>query len=146
MQEQRLDGNPFNARSDRPSDKSIPSTLGNSHGHWRAIVRLLNGLNRVEGEWKFYGAQSGWQLKFTYKKKRALIYLIPRTGSFMAAMALNDKAVAALDEAKLPKKLVDQIRSEKKYPEGRPARIEVTGKTHVDLVNRLVELKLGSLA
>jgi hypothetical protein len=91
-------------------------------------------------EWKFYGKKHGWQIK-ALRKKKALLYLIPHQGSFLAGMALDEQAVAAVRDSALPPTLVEEIVSAKPSPEGRPARVEVETKAQAELVRRLLAIK-----
>ena len=129
-------------RNNPPDDATLAQTLGKSKNVWDAIVdhidKLPNGLVR---NWKFYGTKYGWQMKVT-DGKRAVLYLIPHEGSFLAALALNDKAVAALRSQRIPSRLLREITTGKAYPEGRPARIEVTSQRDVAVVKKLLGIKL----
>ena len=129
-------------RSNPPDDVTLAQTLGKTKNVWNAVVdhidRLPNGLVR---KWKFYGTKYGWQMKVT-DGKRAVLYLIPHEGSFLAALALNDQAVAALRSQKIPLPLLREITTAKTYPEGRPARIEVTTKSDLTVVKKLLAIKL----
>jgi hypothetical protein len=130
-------------RTNPPDDAALAQTLGKTKNVWDAIVdhidRLPNGLVR---KWKFYGTKYGWQMKVT-DGKRAVLYLVPHEGTFLAALALNDKAVAALRSQKIPPRLLREITTGKTYPEGRPARIEVTSRRDLAVVKKLLALKLG---
>jgi len=128
-------------RTSPPDDAALARTLGKTKNVWDAIIdhidRLPNGAVR---EWKFYGRKYGWQMKVT-DRKRALMYLVPHDGSFLAAFALNDKAVAMLTSENIPESLVRDITTGKSYPEGRPARIEVTSSSDLMVVKKLLEIK-----
>jgi hypothetical protein len=132
---------PFADRTAHPDDASLAAVLGDSKAHWDAILAHVGATYEgVTSEWKHYGTAHGWQLKFL-RKRRAFLYLIPYEGKFVAGMALSDAEVARLDEARVPKALADEIRSAKRYQEGRPARVEVKTKTHVQTVRRLLSLR-----
>lgn len=123
-----------------PDDAALAAALGRAKRHWDAILASLpeDGIAR---EWKFYGAKYGWQLKIA-KGKRAMLYLVPRPSKFGAALALPDQAVAALRGSGLPAALVQEIESARRYPEGRPARIEVSAREDAEIVQRLLAIKL----
>lgn len=123
-----------------PDDAALAEVLGRTKAHWDAVVRRAQNLC-VGVAWKFYGRKHGWQLKLVHEK-RALLYLIPHAKSFLAGMALGDAAVEAVRASRLPPDLVQEIVAAKRYPEGRPARVEVTSKKQADLVLRLLQLKL----
>jgi hypothetical protein len=129
-------------RTNPPDDATLEQALGTTKKLWNAIVAHLDSLpNGLAREWKYYGKKHGWQMKVT-DGKRAVLYLIPHDGSFRAALALNDQAVAALPSQKIPPSFVREITTAKAYPEGRPARVEVTGTGDLTVVKKLLALKL----
>jgi Protein of unknown function (DUF3788) len=131
-------------RSKPPDDATLEQALGRTKKLWDAIVDHVDSLpNGLVREWKYYGKKHGWQMKVT-DRKRAVLYLIPHDGSFLAALALNDKAVAALPSQKIPPRLVREIATAKTYPEGRPARVEVTSTSDLMVVKKLLALKLSA--
>ncbi len=132
----------FDEKAEPPTDASLAQVLGRSKAHWDAIMRHVEGIEGASVEWKFYGKKHGWQVK-ALRKKKALIYLIPHQGSFLAGMALDDAAVEAVRESSLPSALVEEIAAAKSAPEGRPARVEVGTNAQAELVRRLLAIKLG---
>jgi hypothetical protein len=129
-------------RTNPPDDATLEQALSTTKKLWDAIVAHLDGLpNELVREWKYYGNKHGWQMKVT-DGKRAVLYLIPHDGSFRAALALNDQAVAALQSQKIPPSLVREITTAKAYPEGRPARVDVTSRSDLTVVKKLLALKL----
>jgi hypothetical protein len=133
--------NPFNDKAAKPAEAALSKALGKSRPLWDALLAYLDEAG-VGREWKFYGAKYGWQIKAATKKV-AVLYMIPHEGSFLAALALKGKAVEAVRASKLPAALIKEIVNAKEYAEGRPARIEVTGKKQADIVKQLVAIKLA---
>jgi Protein of unknown function (DUF3788) len=134
----------FTDKSKAPDDKTLAEMLGKAGKHWDALVKHLDAdPTGLIGEWKFYGPKYGWQLKVSCKR-RAVLYLVPGQDCFLAAMALNDSAVEAVRESGLPASLIREIETAKAYPEGRPARVNVTAKNRVEIVKRLLAIKLAS--
>jgi Protein of unknown function (DUF3788) len=132
----------FGGGTNAPDDATLEQALGKTKKVWDTLIDHLDQLpNGLVREWKYYGRKHGWQMKVT-DRKRAVLYLIPHDGSFLAALALNDKAVAALRLQKIPSRLVREITNGKAYREGRPARIEVTSRSDLTVVKKLLALKL----
>jgi hypothetical protein len=137
-------GSRFEDRSQPPTAASLSRELGRAKVHWDTLESsLATDWPDLTLEWKFYGGKYGWQLKVS-RKRRAVLYMLPGKGSFVAALALKGRALSALVECGLPASLVDEILSAKEYPEGRPARVVVTSAQKVRQVQRLISLKLES--
>jgi hypothetical protein len=75
-------------------------------------------------------------------KKRNIVYLSPRAGSFLASFALGDKAVAAARKSNLPPHVLKIVNAAKRYAEGAAVRIEVRAAKDVDVVKTLAKIKL----
>lgn len=133
----------FDEKSSPPDAERLAAVLGESSPYWDAIVRSVE--ERCAGvakEWKFYGSKLGWQLKLTHKK-RAVVYLVPREGRFLAAMALRPDAMEELRDHDLPPALVREIEEAKTLPEGKAARVEVGTERDAEVVRRLLAIKLA---
>ncbi len=135
----------FDDRTRAPDEARLAAALGKAMQHWEAILEHLDGARPgLARAWKFYGAKLGWQLKVA-DGKRALVYLVPRAGGFLAALALNDAAIAVVRASRaLPADLVREIVTARKFPEGRPARVEVAGRSQAETVKQLLSIKLQS--
>ncbi|MFC1563679.1 DUF3788 family protein [candidate division KSB1 bacterium] len=134
----------FTEKTETPDEKKLLSALGDKGDLWKEIIGFINDeYDNIREEWKFYGAKYGWQLKVFYKK-RNILFMLPNNNDFMIAFVLSDKAVAAVEESSLPEELKNALRNEKKYMEGRGARIEVKTKDDVEIVKSLVKIKLDS--
>lgn len=127
-----------------PSPAILAAALGSSRPRWEELIEgLASEYPSLRREWKHYGAKHGWQLKLL-SGKRSVLYLIPKQGSFVAAVALNDAAVEALRASRCPAALVHEVLAARRAPEGRPARVDVRAKRDLATVRELVRIKLGS--
>jgi len=115
--------------------------LGACRPWWDALRAFLDELRGVTCAWNHCGAKHGAQLKAT-ANKRALVYLIPRAGCFTAAVALRDPAIAALRATKFPAPRLRDIERARASPEGRPARVVVTGPRELAWAKQLVLVEL----
>jgi hypothetical protein len=129
----------FDEKTEPPDDAALTQALGRSKAHWDAIMRSLEGIVGVSVEWKFYGKKHGWQVK-AVRKKKALLYLIPHQGSFLAGMALDERALVVVRGSALPPALLEAIEAAKPSTEGHPARVEVGTKAQAELVRRLLAI------
>lgn len=123
----------FTDKSTQPGPALLAKALGKSNAAWVSLCADLEGLAL---EWKFYGVKHGWQLK-ALKGNRSILYLIPGEGSFIAALALKTATLPLL-----PAGLREEVEQAKPGPEGHPARVQVKTRGDLQLVKKLVALKL----
>ncbi len=134
----------FADKAHMPTDADLAVTLGRTKRHWDALVAHIHETYpSAAAGWKFYPGKSGWTF-VVREKKRNLVYMKPMAKAFTAALALGDKAVAALADTDLPADLVESIRQSPKYPEGRPARTAVSKATDLTIVTRLLAVKAAN--
>jgi hypothetical protein len=115
---------PLFARSGTaPRENELKRSLAGVYSAYEELLDVAAAYNR---EWKFYGPKIGWQLKIS-RKGKALCYLTPLDGSFRLGMAVREAERTTLLASRLPAALKTELRTAKKYTEGYPLRIHVTG-------------------
>lgn len=134
--------NAFAGKAEQPSDDELAAELGPSKALWDELLADLARENRVDvREWNSYSRKAGWALRLK-RDKRAIVYLSPGYGAFMASFALGDRAVAAARKSGLPRRIVRLIDDAKKYAEGTAVRIDVSAAEDLSIVEKLVAVKL----
>ena len=134
--------NAFAGQAEQPTQKAVESALGNSWVLWKQLVAELKQEQKLDGEeWNSSGLKYGWSLRLQLKK-RNIVYLGPRFGSFMASLVLGDKAVAVARKSKLPAYVLKVIAETKRYGEGTPVRIEVSELEDLVPVKTLARIKV----
>jgi hypothetical protein len=130
------------AKSPRPDDRILAQALGDSFRLWRKIRESLEATaGPLEPEWKYYGAKLGWTMK-VLSGKRNLFFLTAGDGRFRIGFVFGDRAVAALGEAGLPPKIVEEVEVARRYAEGRGLRLEVKSEHDAALVLKLAAVKI----
>lgn len=136
-----MEGSVFSDKSKAPDPSAFRRALGPKAALWKRIeAGLRKDLGNLDLEWKHYGAQSGWILKVLLKK-RNLFFLTPGQDRFRVAFVFGDKAVEAVAAAGFEERLVDELRSARKYAEGRGLRIEVANASDARTVAALARIK-----
>jgi hypothetical protein len=88
-----MTGSVFDEKRAPPDEAALTHALGETKPLWDALIgHVAARCDGLEPEWKYYGKKHGWQVKFTHER-RALLYLVPHEGSFLAGMALRPAAV-----------------------------------------------------
>jgi len=122
----------------------LSGALGQSYKYWEEIKNSLeNQYGPLIEEWKYYSATSGWTLKLLLKK-RNLFFFAPCEKYFRLAFIFGDKAVSAVEKSDLPLKMVQELKSAKRYVEGRGLRLEIKKKTDVKNIITLVAIKINN--
>ena len=134
--------NAFAGQVECPAQKAVESALGRSSALWKQLVaELKRDLGLDSEEWNSSGVKYGWSLRLQLKK-RNIVYLGPRLGSFVAAFVLGDKGVAAARKSDLPANVLAMIADAKRYAEGTPVRIEVLKPEDLECVKLLARIKV----
>ena len=133
----------FADKAHEPTDRDLATALGRAKRHWDALVTQVQKVSPdATAAWKHYAGKYGWTF-VVREKRRNLLYLKPAEKRFTASLALGEDAVAALRQSGLPDALVQTIEQSPKYPEGRPARIDVASAADLKIATKLVAVKLG---
>lgn len=131
---------PLSAFADRarpPQEADLVDVLGASYPAW---VALRGRLPDLAAAWGYTASSTGWGLRLK-EGTRAIVYMTPREGHFLASFALGERAVAAARGADLPAPVMDAIEGARKYAEGRGVRLVVAGTDDVDAIATLAAIK-----
>ena len=134
----------FDDQATPPCESALADMLGRTHALWAS---LRTDLQRAYGplieEWNFSGAAYGWSFRLK-QKKRALVYMTPCRGHFLASFALGEKACGAAHDAGVDAAVLALIEAAPKYAEGRGVRIPVRTKKDLASVRILAAIKAAN--
>jgi hypothetical protein len=133
--------NAFAGQAKAPTEQALAMMLGQSLDLWRGLVDGLRQEWQLDQEWHSSSIKLGWSLRLQ-QKKRNIVYLSPRTGFFIAAFALGDRAVATAQGSDLPSHVKKLIATAKRYAEGTAVRIEVKSPNDLVIVKALGKIKI----
>jgi hypothetical protein len=132
----------FNDKIHPPSKPEIMDALGKCYSQWIDLVQYFHDhVSPVTEAWKNFGKSSGWTLLLKHND-RTIIYLFPNKRFFTVLFVYGEKAVSAALEAELPDEILQRIRHAKSYEEGRSFQVEVKGEKEMDLIKKLIKIKL----
>lgn len=132
----------FDDKQHPPTDDDLAAVLGKSLPLWRDLQRrLAKQLDPLASEWGFSGKNYGWGLRLG-QPKRAVLYMTPCQGYFLASMSIGDKVAKAAHDAGLPEHVLATIDSARKYAEGRAVRLEVRKKQDMVDAEQLALLRM----
>lgn len=133
--------NAFIGQAKQPTPRELAAALGTAQPLWDQLVAELTASHKLTCEWNSYSIKAGWSLRLQ-REVRNIVYLSPSRGGFMASFALGDKAIAAARASEFPKRVLKLIAGAKKYAEGTAVRIEVKETEDLEVIKKLVEVKL----
>jgi len=134
----------FLEKSIKPNNEMLSDALGRSYKYWEEIKNILEDqYGKLTEEWKYYSASSGWTLKLLLKK-RNLFFFSPCEKYFRLAFIFGDKAVNEVAHSDLSEKIIEELKTAKRYAEGRGLRIEVKKKADIINIIKLVAIKVRS--
>jgi predicted Zn-dependent protease len=123
-------------KTTNPNDEKLEEALKVSKSLFDIMIELTKSYKQ---EWKFYNKKSGWILKI-FDKKKALLWIIPYDGYFLASMALRESEYKELlDLSETPTSIKEKLSEAKKYPEGHALGVEVHNDSDFDAIKFVVE-------
>ena len=134
----------FDGNSNAPTDKDLAEVLGKSHALWIELRdHVASAFAPLNVEWGCSSKSAGWGLRLK-TEKRAVLYLCPCRGYFLASFALGEKAVRAAKEAGLPESVLKTIDDAPRYAEGRGVRFEIRTRGDVRNMEKLAAIKMAN--
>lgn len=132
----------FTDKQHLPTGRDITAVLGKAGRGWDEFVHFVEENFGVNGEWKYYGRNYGWALRFR-KGGKALVSLYPGERSYIAQMILIQSVVDQTRTMKLGKAVRAAISKAHPYPEGRWVFLKIDSKSIAKDAKELLLLKSG---
>ena len=127
----------FGEKAIVPGNEVLSAALKDNQVLWDKVLGFSGG----KGEWKFYSKAAGWTLPVK-KGKRTLFYLMPKDAWFQMTFVYGERAVEAAQSFELPEKVLNDIQQATAYVEGRSVTIDITSNADIDIVEKMLQLKL----
>ncbi|MDA3891330.1 MAG: DUF3788 domain-containing protein [Salinivirgaceae bacterium] len=138
-----MDSSVFMEKEQIPTQKELSKKLTDKIKWWQQIRDFVfEKYPKAVEEWNFPGKKYGWSFRIK-DKKRVIIYLLPREGSFMVAFVFGQKAYTQIMETEIDESIKTELTNARVYAEGRGIRIAVDSESVIEDIERLVEIKLA---
>lgn len=125
-----------------PTKNDLSEKLNDKIEWWQNIRNFVfEKYPNATEEWNFPGKKYGWSFRIK-DKKRAIIYLLPRDGHFMAAFVFGQKAYNDIMTLDIAENIKKELSDARVYAEGRGIRIPIDSERVIGDVKKLVEVKL----
>ena len=134
----------FTSSSTKPDRHMLTEALGGTYKYWREIkTNLEKDFGPSKEEWKFYGKNTWWVMKYIIKNKN-LFYFTPCDKFFRISFILGDNAVTAVEHSDLPNEIITELKNAKKFVEGRGLHLNVKVQSDVRTVLKIAAIKMKS--
>ncbi len=125
-----------------PDNENLKIAIGNLFTDWMTIrdFTFEKYLLAME-EWFVSVKKFGWSYRIK-DKKRAIIYLSPKTGFFIVSIVFGQKATDQILSSDISDFIKTELMNSKVYMEGRVVRIDMTDNKYLNDVKKLIEIKI----
>jgi hypothetical protein len=133
----------FTDKARAPTVEQVIEAIGSRRVVWEGILQVIRDCYSHQEDWRFYGKNYGWALRFR-KSGKALASLYPAEGSFTVQLILSQADVDKTHSLKLGKRVRQIIEQAYPFPEGRWVFIPVNSGKDMRDVQQLLALKCGA--
>ena len=134
----------FDDKTSPPQENDLRAALGDTYPLWNRLQEQVSTrFAPVTLEWGYSSTTTGWGLRLK-KQKRAILYMTPGRGYFLASFVLGGKAVQAAHDSPLPAALLAAIDAAPQYAEGRGVRLEIRTAADLRGAETLAGIKMES--
>ena len=134
---------PIGAYTDKnnlPSPEEIQTGLGSQWQPWQEINQFITDTYACSSEFKFYGKNYGWAVRYR-KSGKALLSLYPALDRFTVQMILSEVEIAQATQNDLTQSTLSAIEAANPYPEGRWLFIAIQSSQEMQDVKKLLTIK-----
>ncbi|MDR3574990.1 MAG: DUF3788 family protein [Anaerolineaceae bacterium] len=135
---------PIGAYTDKnhlPSPEEIQEGLGAQWATWQELSQFVIETYKPSSEFKFYGKNYGWALRFR-KSGKALLSLYPGREGFTVQMILSEDQIRRAKQNELGENSLGAIDAANPYPEGRWLFIAMQSAGDLVDVKRMLAVKI----
>ena len=130
----------FTDKSRAPTVDEVSNTLGPRRSDWDQVIELLGIRYGGSSEFKFYGKNYGWALRF-YKGCYSLASVFPAQEALSVLIILNPDNVEQALSLDLGPNAREALEQANPYPEGRWLFIPIHAEKDMEDVRSLLALK-----
>lgn len=127
----------FTNKEIKPSDKNVYQSLGEVKPLWDNIISFVEEKYGVDGEFKFYGKNFGWALRYK-KSGRVLIALYPGNEEYTVQIILNKHQIEEALESDISMETRELIARTTMIREGKWLYLKVDEENKLDEIKTLI--------
>jgi hypothetical protein len=130
----------FTDKQHLPSLEEIRESLGSQWDTWQELSQFVSYSYKSKGEFKFYGKNYGWAVRYR-KSGKALLSLYPAQASFTVQIILSEAEIAQAQCGSLAQCTLDAIAAANPHPEGRWLFIPVKSAGSIQDIRLMLAIK-----
>ena len=130
----------FLDKSHQPTPKEIAKAIGTKKALWQDLNQFILDNYRAKSEFRFYGRNYGWAVRFR-KSGKALLSMYPADNHFETQIILSEAHVKRALRLPIGKNVKSIIQNSHPFPEGHWLFIPVRSKRDLNDVRKLLLIK-----
>ena len=130
----------FTDKNNKPTETEVLKIIGRAVPAWTSINTYINNSFKAKAEYKFYGKNYGWALRYI-KSGKSFIALYPAADKFTAQIILNRKQIEEAQKVELQPRITDIIKNTPEIHEGKWLYIEVTAENELLDIEKLLIIR-----
>lgn len=131
----------FTDKSSRPNENDVIQFLGTSKNNWDLLYKYLTVELKLKGEYKFYGVNFGWAVRFN-KSGRSIIAMYPDRNSFTVQFIMNGNQVGFALKEDLQSHILKLIEETEAIHEGKWIFTKVDKETDLKDIITLADIRM----
>ena len=132
----------FKDKKTEPNEEMLAAVLNDTYHQWVELRAYLKHIfPDIKEEWNFGGRKYGWSYRMK-DKKRVVMYLLPRDGKFKVAFVFGKKAIDRILEEIVHPSFLLELANAPEHVEGRGIRWDVKDNSELEMMKKLLHIKL----
>jgi len=133
----------FNDKTKMPDSTQLKKELGSLFSVWKLLVDFTkNSFPGAKEGWHYAGDKYGWSYRVS-DPKRVLVYLLPQDKFFKISFVFGKKATEEILRSDISERIKQELKAAKVYAEGRGIRIDVSDKSQLNDLKKLISAKIA---
>jgi len=131
----------FTDKNLRPTDSDILKIIGRANNNWDLILLHLRSDLKCKGDFKFYGINYGWAMRFN-KCGKSIVALYPDKDCFTVQIILNKNQVDSALLSDLDVEIIKIIKDTKAIHEGKWIYLKIDSRTDLKDVLKIISIRI----
>ncbi|MBB3186111.1 DUF3788 family protein [Microbacter margulisiae] len=131
----------FINKNAQPTDAEIEDTVGKAQEVWFLILQYLTHELHLKRDWKFYGVNYGWALRFN-KSGKSVVAIYPDKNGITVQIILNKHQVAFALVSGLDTRIIQIIEDTESIYEGKWIYVKIDDNTGINEILKLIDIRI----